>query len=60
MGGLFDDEFINRRIFKRLVKEVKDAQVSKTIEHIDQYSKLRDEFGEKYDISFVMNKNDKL
>lgn len=57
MASFLEDNFMNKGIIKRLKKEVKDAQISKSIEDMDYYSKLRDEFGDKYDISFIMNKD---
>ena len=40
MNTFYQDEFINKRIFKRLVKEIKQEQLDKTISEIDYLNEL--------------------
>ena len=41
MNTFFEDEFINKRIFQRLVKEIKREQLNKTISEIDYLNELQ-------------------
>ena len=49
MNTLFDDEFINKRVFSRLVKEIKREQLDKTIEEINYLNELQ---------NHILTKND--
>jgi hypothetical protein len=40
MNTFYQDEFINKRIFQRLVKEIKREQLDKTINEIDYLNEL--------------------
>ena len=37
METLFQDDYINQVVLKRLIKEVKKSQISRTIRNIDYY-----------------------
>ena len=56
MNTFYQDEFINKRIFQRLVKEIKREQLDKTISEIDYLNELQNHVlssrypGEKQDI----------
>ena len=41
MNTFFDDEFINKRVFSRLVKEVKREQLDKTIQEIGYLNEMQ-------------------
>ena len=44
MNTFFNDEFINKRIFSRLVKEIKREQLDKTIQEIDYLNEIQNHF----------------
>lgn len=41
MKTFFEDEFINSKLFKRLVKEVQKEQLDKTIDEIDYLNEIQ-------------------
>lgn len=41
MNTFFEDEFINKKIFQRLVREVKKEQLDKTIQEIGYLNELQ-------------------
>ena len=55
METLFDDEFINNKVLKRLLNEVKEGQIRKTVKNIDYYNELRKKLNRKYDFSQSQN-----
>jgi len=55
METLFDDDFINNKVLKRLIKEVKEGQISRTVKSIDYYNELRKTMNRKYDFSISQN-----
>ena len=55
METLFDDEFINNKVLKRLVKEVKKGQISRTVRNIEYYDTMRKKLNRKYDFSPSQN-----
>ena len=55
MNTFFDDEFINKRVFKRLLKEVKREQIDKTIEEIDYLNELQNHMLSKGDFENQQN-----
>ena len=56
METLFDDEYINNKVLKRLVKEVKEGQILRTVKSLDYYNELRQKLNNKYDFSPSQNK----
>lgn len=56
METLFDDDYINNKILKRLIKEIKREQISKTIRNMDYYCELRAQLNEKQDFTPSQNK----
>ena len=58
MDTLFNDEFINNKVLKRLIKEVKKGQIKRTINNIDCYNELRKKLNRKYD--FTPSQNQQL
>jgi len=44
MNTFFNDEFINKRVFSRLVKEIKREQLDKTIQEIDYLNEIQNHF----------------
>ena len=56
MNTFFEDEFINKRIFKRLVKEIRQEQLNKTIEEIDYLSELQSHIYQRVDFTKEQNK----
>ena len=50
METLFQDEYINNKVLKRLIKEVKKEQISRTVRNIDYFFKIRKKLNSKYDI----------
>ncbi len=55
METLFQDDYINQVVLKRLIKEVKKSQISRTIRNIDYYNELREKLNRKYDFSPSQN-----
>ena len=55
METLFDNDFINNKVLKRLIKEVKRDQVEKTIENIDYFFEIRKKLNSKYGFINVQN-----
>lgn len=41
MDTLLNDEFINKRIVSRLLKEVKDEEIQRTINEISYFNEIR-------------------
>jgi len=55
METLFDDEYVNNKLLKRLIKEVKKGQIERTINNINYYNELRKKLNRKYDFSPSQN-----
>ena len=55
METLFDDKFINKKVLERLIKEIKEEQISKTVRTIDYYNEIREKVNRKYDFSPSQN-----
>ena len=58
METLFDDEYINNKVLKRLVKEVKKGQISRTVKNMAYFDELRKKLNRKYD--FTPSQNNEL
>ena len=56
METLFQDEYINNVVLKRLIKEVKKGQINKTIKNIDYFFELRKKLNRKYDFTPSQNR----
>ncbi len=56
MKNFFEDEFINKRVFSRLVKEVKKDQLDKTINEIDYFNELQRHLLFRCDFTSEQNK----
>ena len=62
MNTFYDDEFINKRVFSRLVKEIKREQLDKTIREIDYLNEMQNhilstrEVGSKKDVELDFTK----
>ena len=56
METLFQDDYINNKVLKRLIKEVKREQVSKAIKHMDYFLELRKKMNPKYEYMSFQNK----
>jgi len=56
METLFDDDYINNKVLKRLIKEVKKGQIIRTVRNIEYYDKIRQKLNRKYDFSPSQNK----
>lgn len=56
MNVLFEDEFINRRVFSRLVKEMKQNQLEKTIDEISYFDELRSHILSRADFTKEQNR----
>ncbi|MBR2068485.1 MAG: hypothetical protein IJ877_01860 [Candidatus Gastranaerophilales bacterium] len=48
MEELFEEKYINNKVLEHLIKEIKREQISKTIENLDDFIKLRKQFNSKY------------
>ncbi len=55
METLFDDDYINNKVLKRLIKEVKKGQISRTVRNIEYYDTMRKKLNRKYDFSPSQN-----
>ena len=55
METLFQDDYINNVVLKRLIKEVKKGQIARTIRNIDYYNKIRQKLDRKYNFSPSLN-----
>ena len=55
METLFDDDYINGVVLKRLIKEVKKGQIKRTIKNIDYFNEVRSELNRKYDFTPSQN-----
>ena len=55
METLFEDDYINNKVLKRLIKEVKREQVSKAIKHMDYFLELRKKMNPKYKYMSLQN-----
>lgn len=55
METLFEDDYINSVVLKRLIKEVKKKQIKRTIKNIDYFDKIRQKLNNKYDFSPAQN-----
>jgi len=55
METFFNDEFVNNKVLKRLVKEVQDGQMTRTLKSIDYYNEIRKKLNRKYDFSPSQN-----
>ena len=58
METLFQDDYINNKVLKRLIKEVKKGQITRTIKNIDYFFELRKKLNRKYD--FTPSQNEEL
>lgn len=56
METLFDDDYINNKVLKHLIKEVKKGQITRTVKNIEYYDKMRQKLNRKYDFSPSQNK----
>ena len=55
MNTFFEDDFINKRVFQRLVKEIKREQLDKTIEEINYLNELQGHLLSKNDFEKEQN-----
>ena len=55
METLFDDEFINNKVLKRLIREIKEGQILRTVKSIDRYRELQKKLNNKYGFSPSQN-----
>ena len=55
METLFDDDYINNKVLKRLIKEVREGQIIRTCKNIEYYNKIRQKLNNKYDFSPSQN-----
>ena len=55
MNTFFEDDFINKRVFQRLVKEIKREQLDKTIEEINYLNELQSHLLSKSDFEKEQN-----
>lgn len=56
MKSFFEDEFINKRILSRLVKEIKRDQLDKTINEIDYFNELQSHVLSRCDFTSEQNR----
>lgn len=56
MNVLFEDEFINKRVFSRLLKEIKQEQLEKTIDEISYFDELRSHILSRADFTKDQNR----
>lgn len=55
MRTFFEDSFINNRIFSKMVKDVKEEQLSKTINEINYLNELQSHFMSQNDLNYSQN-----
>lgn len=58
MSSVFDDEFVYKRLFSRMVKEVRKEQLNKTIDEINYLNEIRSSVLSRCD--FDGNQNEQL
>ena len=44
MKNFFEDEFINKKVFSHLIREIKRDQLEATISELEYFSELQDHF----------------